>query len=271
MKAELKEAYLRHHSAGKGATARLFDRMLFFSLVFGVGYFIARIVTGSAVASFFIGALAGGVYLLGADILFRIAFAGSVSKLRSDTARSILSKKLLLAPSEELHREAATSLRPKADCRIAVMQKTAPAAEDDIYSVLRKNAKAGSVVFVSVSGFTSEAELIAQRMDSPPVKLIKAADIAGLAAAYKPSEAEIDSEIIALYANRKAEKPKLAGSLKPGSAAKYLVLGAGTYFLSFISGAGLFLRSIASIVITFSVLAIGLKLYGKRWPQQDHS
>lgn len=270
MRTKLDEAYLRHYGSGKGAAARLFDRVLFFLLVFILVFLIARLITKSVFASAAVGGLAGGVYLLASDIVFRLTFVRSVEKFRKETAKKVLIRKLLLAPCDEIAKEAKTSLHPEYGCELIVFQKVSPVSEDDVYSVLRGKAGLKSVILVSVSGFSDEAGQLARRVQHPSAELINAAGIAGLAAAYKPKEEEIDEEIIASY-EKKPARPALSNDFKPGHAVKYLAAGAVTYAFSFISGAGLFLRSIASIVITAAVLSIGLKIYRKHRPEADHS
>ena len=87
MRTKLDEAYLRHYGSGKGAAARLFDRVLFFLLVFILVFLIARLITKSVFASAAVGGLAGGVYLLASDIVFRLTFVRSVEKFRKETAK----------------------------------------------------------------------------------------------------------------------------------------------------------------------------------------
>lgn len=262
MRTKLESAYLRHYKSGKSAASRLLDRIILCAFAAAAAYHIALPITNNRMASFFLSAAAGIIVLLAADITFRLGFARSIREQRESAAKRVLRRKMLLASTDELLKEVSTAVKAREGYEPHVFQKVLPVSDEELFSLLRSCHTSQHIVLVSVSGFTQEAEALARTFHTPNLKLIDAEDITGLKAAYKPSEAEVDDEILAQPLIKGAKQTlSIRMFAECGRAVRYLAFGTVLYLLSLVSTSGVYLRVLASIVTTAAVIAAWYSAY----------
>ena len=192
------------------------------------------------------------------------SYARHISELRRRTSDKLFARNLILADPEAVI-AAVRDSREQASVteRYAFIQTAEQPKEEELLSAVRESGlrtrhydsytdTAGDIRLMIIT-VTPPAETDAasvSALHSPPIGFITAADIPRLRSEYGPSEEEIDEMIIKENPAKKRKPFEWRVMLDKNRAAKYFLLGAALYLISFMLRYGLYLRILSAIALS---------------------
>lgn len=184
------------------------------------------------------------------------------ARLRRDTAKKLIQRKLLCMTARELRTKAESALGT--DC--IIIQTASEADVDAVYEAMRSISEAGlsQVCLVSVSGFTADAIKLCERCFCGVIDAKAITDIPGFVDISDISDGEIDREITLEYEKPVKAKPGFKNALMPDMVKKYVMLGAILFALSFIVRFSIYMRLTASLAFCAAGACMVLNEYSVR-------